>query len=315
MSTLSFFLAILSGSFNGAYTYHLKSSENKSLSWIIFGTITFLFIPLSLLIASITTHNIYLNQSSIMICLLVGILFGLGMYLFSLSVKYIGIGIPFALNISLGTISGGLFSLLIHHNYQLINLPLITAYINFILAIIICSISLSLRERNDNSKYIRGLVYALSSGLLCSFQGATISFFSDEILLTSHNLLALILPWLLIFISCSAVFILPHFIEYNKQKPILNNGLNPITFFSGIMMSTFYILSIIIYNLANTYTNSFSSEYMWILFMSTIIISSCCVSHLNHEWKNKSKTSTLINFLSLGLIIISIVLLGIASLR
>ncbi|MCF6767590.1 hypothetical protein L3V86_04345 [Thiotrichales bacterium 19S11-10] len=79
-------------------------------------------------------------------------------------------------------------------------------------------------------------------------------------------------------------------------------------------MSAFYILSIVIYNLANKFTNSFSSEYMWILFMSTIIVSSTCVSHLNYEWKSKSALSISINFLSLSLIILSILLLGFSSL-
>lgn len=140
MSTLSFLLAIISGSFNGAYTYHLKASDNKHLSWIVFGSCTFLILPLVILLASSITDHIFITFSEALVCLLVGFAFGIGMFLFTRAVELIGVGIPFALNISLGTLSGGLFSIYIHQNASMISHLTLLAYGNFILAIYVPSL-------------------------------------------------------------------------------------------------------------------------------------------------------------------------------
>lgn len=313
MSILPFLLALIAGTLNGSYLLFLKSSQNKSLSWIVFGLITFLIAPLIVLSISSLTANIFISDLDIIICLLVGVAFGLGMFLFSRSVDYIGIGIPFALNISLGTLSGGLFSLFIHQNYDLLKAETILAYVFFLSAIVFYSISLSIRDGSGNNlNWVKGLIFALLSALLCSTQGAAIGYYSDKIIIHSHSFLAMSMPWTLIFISCSLIFILGHFKRLRtntNQKMQYSSSL-----YVGLFMSFFYISSIAIYNLANIFSQKFSEAYIWMLFMAVIIVSSTFVGYLNKEWKNKNKKSIYINLFSVGLVIISIILLGCSAL-
>jgi drug/metabolite transporter (DMT)-like permease len=95
-----FLLSIFAGILNGTYIFSLKYSNNKSMTWFIFGIITFFIAPAIVLIGSILSHNWFLNPVSVLICLIVGLAFGLGMFLFTKAVNLIGIGIPFALNIA-----------------------------------------------------------------------------------------------------------------------------------------------------------------------------------------------------------------------
>jgi len=122
------------------------------MTWFIFGIITFFIAPAIILIGSILSHNWFLNPASVLICLIIGLAFGLGMFLFTKAVNLIGIGIPFALNIGLGTLSGSLFSLVIHGNYQLLDKFSIIAFVLFLIAIGLYAISLSLRDVSTDKK-------------------------------------------------------------------------------------------------------------------------------------------------------------------
>lgn len=317
MSILSFLLALLSGGFNGSYTYYLNRSKNIHLSWIAFGFLSFLLIPLIIFFISVITHNIFLSTRGISICLIVGLLFGSGMFLFSRAVGLIGVGIPFAINISLGTLSGGLFSSIVHKNISMIDPVTFLSYGLFMISIILCAVSLSLRENKNHKKtWGLGLFYALLSGVLCSFQGGAIGYFSDEIMPFSHHFFALIVPWVLIFLSCAFVFILGHAINYKKDqsKPIKEtvNYRQPIKI--GVLMCAFYMASIFIYNLATKLNTQFSAKYSWVIFMAMIIIASTAVAYLNKEWKNKSTLSISVNLFAILLIIISVGLLAYAAL-
>ena len=51
------------------------------------------------------------------------------------------------------------------------------------------------------------------------------------------------------------------------------------------IMSVLYALSVVLYSSAITMTASFSEEYLWVIFMGLIIVSSTLCSYMKGEWK------------------------------
>jgi len=273
---------------------------------------TFVALPLVALIYAISDCDFYLSIPQSLIVLTAGVLFGLGMFLFAKSVTYIGLGIPFALNVSLGTLSGSLFSIIIHGKFhQLVNHTTIMSYAIFILAIVFYAYSLSIRDKHSNKHWKKGLTLSLLSGVLCATQGACIGYFSDEVKMFSSQFSALLIPWSLIFLSCSIIFIGSQFIDAKANKQPMNAlSSNVYTIKTAVIMSFLYTLSIILYNWANTITMKFSEEFLWVSFMSFIVIASTICSYAKGEWSNCILKGKLINYLSICLLIFSIGLFG-----
>jgi hypothetical protein len=214
-----------------------------------------------------------------------------------------------------------LFSLVIHGNYQLLDKFSIIAFVLFLIAIGLYSISLSLRDVSTDKKWIKGLIFSLLSGFMCATQGVAIGYYSGDIVKHAQDYFALAVPWGLIFLGCSVVFIAGHYIDILKQNKRSNNiatkhnrnrYINPLFF--SIIMSAFYLCSIAIYNLANDFGDKkYNEEYIGTLFMGLIIISSTVVSYINKEWSTGRKSAIFVNIISVILLILSIVFLGISA--
>ncbi|ODN41207.1 L-rhamnose/proton symporter RhaT [Piscirickettsia litoralis] len=317
MSIFALFISIFAGLANGSYIYPIENNQKDiNLVWIRFAAITFLAIPSLIFIYSTLSGSFYLTLKHSLIILLVGIFFGIGMFVFTKSVRYIGLGVPFAINISLGTLSGSLFSIFINGKYYLFSEDkLITlSYAIFIIAIALYAYSLSIRDSQKNINWVKGLSLALASGILCASQGAAIGYYSDYLKSYPNHFTSLLIPWSLIFISCGIVFIL------SQIKDAKNNKVK-IDYFSkdkksvkvaGIM-SAMYFGSVVLYNWANAMTLKFSEEFLWISFMSCIVIASTVCSYVKGEWINSSKKGMVINYTAIFMLIFSIILFGIAS--
>jgi multidrug transporter EmrE-like cation transporter len=309
-------IAILAGILNGSYVVFIKYSRNNSLSWIWFGFITFFLTSLVLLFTSLSLNDWGLNLQSSLICLSVGIAFGLGMFSFTRAVQHIGVGIPFALNIGMGTISGSLFSAYLDGSiFQPWGTYAILALTFFLVSLALYSISLILRDNKTENHWIRGLIYSFLSGLLCSSQGAAIGYYSDIISVNNNSLIPLLSPWILIFLSCSVIFIFSHYQQYIKAKIINSSQDKPHSrsIIIAILMSIFYLGSIVLYDHANTIDNSaHKEELIWPIFMVFIILASSTISYINKEWRFASSITISTNVVSISLLITSVIFLSIS---
>src|SRR4051812_5056156 len=108
MITYSIIFAMLAGFMNGTYAFPLKymTRWSNETSWLVFSPLAFLLMPwlcLFLLDNNIFTLLNSIPNNSLYILLLAGLLFGIGMITFTFSLRFVGIGISFILNISTGT--------------------------------------------------------------------------------------------------------------------------------------------------------------------------------------------------------------------
>lgn len=303
-------LAIFAGLSNGSYLSPLKKGNAvNSFVWIIFAIITFLALPLFALAIALFNLTFSLPYKYFIYILLTGLIYGLGMYLLTKSVQYIGLGIPFALSIATGTLSGSLFSILISGHFStMVNDKTLLSYLIFIISIFLYSLSLSIRDKGKNKMWLRGLLLCLISSILCASQGACLAYFADY--LKSHNqgFEAQLIPWSLIFISCSIIFIISHYADGRKILGKVNIIWAQV-FKTAIIMSILYSVSIILYTSAIAMTGSYSEEYLWVIFMGNIIFASTVCSYIKGEWKSCSLKGNLVNFIAIFFLLVSVILL------
>lgn len=305
---LPILLAILAGFANGAYLSPLKqNTKNRCYTWIVFGLITFFALPLFMLVYTAFRNTFFLPSKYFSIILLIGLIYGAGMYLLTKSVQYIGLGIPFALSIATGTLSGSLFSIVLSGHFEtLVNNKTLCAYAIFIISIFLYSLSLAIRDKKRNAMWIRGLVLCLFSSLLCASQGACLAYFADYFKAHGQGFKSQLVPWSLIFISCSLVFITSHYLDSRKTKEPIMLGA---AFKPALLMSLLYIVSIALYTSSIAITASYSEEYLWVIFMGCIIFSSTFCSYAKGEWKSCPLSGNVINLSALLFLLVSLIVL------
>lgn len=303
-------LAIFAGLSNGSYLSPLKKGNaTNSFVWIIFAIITFLALPLLALVIALLSSTFSLPHQYYIYILLTGLIYGSGMYLLTKSIQYIGLGIPFALSIATGTLSGSLFSILVSGHFStMVNDKTLLSYLIFIVSIFLYSLSLSIRDKNKNKMWLRGLLLCLISSILCASQGACLSYFANYFKAHGQGFEAQLIPWSLIFISCSIVFIISHYTDGQKIKGSANIIWTQI-FKTAIVMSILYSISVVLYTAAITMTGSYSEQYLWVIFMGSIIFASTICSYIKGEWKSCSLKGNLINFIAIFFLLVSVILL------
>lgn len=305
-------LAIVAGLANGVYLFPIKKNDHHvHLIWITFSVITYLFLPITLVVIATLTQHYEIKFSGTCIMTLTGLIYGLGLFLLTESIKLIGIGIPLALNISLGLLTGSFFSILIAGHIAVIFSHLyVIAYTTIFIAIILYSIALSMREHKNKKSGRRGLYLSIMGSILCSTQGACLSYYSDFLKSHNHGFISQLIPWALIFIGCAIVFIFSHTIQHKRKVQGNNLKLKSILM-PAIMMSLLLIFSVLVYTTANTHTQKYSQVYLWGIFMGCIILASTICSYVKNEWRHARQSANSVNIIAILFLIAAVVQLGI----
>lgn len=109
--------AIFAGVMNGAYPLALRYLRlPPNTIWLMFSVFTFLIAPwvsLFLLNPHFLSILPLISVRDMIILSLGGFSFGIGMLLFTFGLRFVGIGITFALNIAVGTLIGSLLPVLL----------------------------------------------------------------------------------------------------------------------------------------------------------------------------------------------------------
>jgi hypothetical protein len=303
---------MIAGLANGTYLSPIKKHDpHVHLIWITFSVIAYLLLPIILIVITLLTHHYTIPTSATIIMLITGLIYGLGLFLLTESIKLIGIGIPLALNISLGILTGSFFSILISGNINTIfNHEYAVAYITIFIAVVLYSIALSLREHKNKKPGQIGLLLTIIGSILCSSQGACLSYYSDFLKIHNHGFTSQLMPWSLIFIGCAIVFIFSHLIQHKRKKQINSLKCNSI-FVPAIIMSSLQIFSVLVYTQANIHTQKYSQIYLWGIFMGCIVLASTACSYLKHEWKHARHRANIINFVGVLFLILSVIQLSV----
>lgn len=328
MLTLSLFLATLAGIMNGSYAFPVRYSKlPQSTLWLIFSIFTFLIAPwvaVFLMNSQIKTILSLLPITDILILSIGGLFFGIGMVLFTFSLRFVGMGVSFLLNISAGTIIGSLLPVILLRPEKLLSLVGIIQIIGllfFIGGTITAALASLKRDQNldHNSqfkgKHFIGISLGVLSGLLTSAQGFVYSYTLPSIkqisLLVTQPLLAASTPWIFIF---NAAFI-PYFLFF-LWKNITEKNLSNLSRFTLteifylLIMTIFYFGSIILFSKASTLLGDMGSVIAWPILMIIIILTSNFWGFVQHEWQNAGKLAIRYELCSISCLIIATAILA-----
>lgn len=296
MHQLTIFIA---GMLNGFYLLPLtKNADQNNGIWFLFGLIGFCAIPLVLLIVLITLHGFEFSFDGSLAMALAGLIYGLGIVLLTISIRFIGIGVPFVFSIIMGTFNGALFNSILFDKLAMITPVMWVGYAIFVVAALCIAYSLGLREKDSPYKWTFILVCFIAS-ILTSFEGASIGYFSQIVKIHHFPTDERIIPWLFIFIFCSISVMVYYSFKINRSNVTRSNLLRV-----GVMV-LFYALSVLLYSYANQQSGLFSAKYNWVIFMASIMIGGNLLSYLKREWVAAPKICHFFNVLALMLAILS----------
>jgi L-rhamnose-H+ transport protein len=267
-----------------------------------------------------------------------GIGFGLGQIAFALSFRYIGIGLAFVINISMGTAGSALIPILWHkgiwgtpYSYaQLIGI------IIFVVAVIIGAAAGAARDKNKEGAQtenknihqikpgmlVLGVLLAVLAGIGSVSQGVTYIWANPTVSALAANqfgvskLASGVIAWVIIFSSAWIPYALYFLILNIKNKSFHNYRA------SGsckywlwlIFMGIGYWGSLVFFSKASEVIGgSLAPTIAWPLFMVFIILTSNFWSWKSHEWDGAGSKAIKTMWASLVLFIAAIVVFSYSS--
>ncbi len=327
-------LTMLAGFMNGTYAFPIKymKSWREENIWLVFSLIAFLLMPwicLSVLNYKTIEFIPQIPGKILAILILGGFLFGIGMIVFTLSLRFVGIGISFMLNISSSTVIASLLPILAINPQKLLSwfgFAEILALALFCIAMATSYLascykaggSAGSQIYNNKTQSIKGVSLGILSGILTSAQGFSYAYATTLLQSQFPNYSADIIvsaPWIPIF---SAAFI-PYFCFFlfrcAQDKSIKNIYSQPSIIYIPlcIIMGVLYFGSLLVFDHASQLLGHMGAVIAWPLLMIFIIFTSNLWSFIHREWKNAHKLAFSYLSASLLCLILAIASLSFAS--
>lgn len=224
-------LTMLAGVANGSYAFgikHLDEWPNEWI-WLNFSIFAFLFFPI-VLIGLFVPHLFsvlsLLNSSSLVALAVGGFVFAIGMILSTLSLRFIGIGVAFVLNIALGTIFGSLVPMFIANPaavFSRVGMVDAIALCLFTFAVVMSSWATAQRDQDKEKARRRplallGIVMGVFSGIFCAAQAVSYAFATQHLQqLGNASSSTFLAPWLIFFVAAFIPYALYHFYLFWKE--------------------------------------------------------------------------------------------------
>ncbi len=327
----SILFAMLAGFINGSYAFPVKymNKWNTENIWLAFSILTFLIIPWFVVLFLIR-HVIHVLTTipiaTLLILMVSGFIFGIGMILFTFSLKYVGLGTSFILNISIGTVCASLVPTLILDKVNIFSsfeLLHIAAMLLFIIGVFTASRAVKLRDmhhsfkkNNKKSSYI-GILLGVLSGFFTAFQGLSYAYTFPKFQAIGQQLgisrLGIDnLPWLAIFSTAFIPYAFYFFLKIMKNKSHINyihHNIKRYWFFI-LIMGVFYFSSLLLYSHSATLIGIFGPALSWPIMMIFIILTSNFWGFIQGEWKCANVQAYLYLGISILLLISAICLLA-----
>lgn len=331
----SIIFTMFAGLMNGSYAFpvrYMNKWDNDNI-WLVFSLAAFFLIPWVWLI--LENHFVFhflieMPCKIIWILLSAGFLFGIGMIVFTYSLRFVGIGVAFALNISSSTILATLLSIILMEPGKLFSefgIAELTALILFCMAMLtLCLASLykpenqiSMKNKaNSKRRALLGVVWGILSGLFTSTQGFAYAYATTNLkqqMSVFPSALLMDAPWILIF---NAAFIpyFSHFLFKCAKKKLLNRLFSPGCsnyFFLCTLMAILYFGSLIVFGAASLSFGHMGVAVAWPMFMIFITLASNLWSFIHQEWRGATYSSLVYLSISLFLLVAAIIFLSIAS--
>lgn len=337
---LVLFAGFINGSFAAPMKYMTKWDEENI--WFAFSFWGFLILPwLTILIMAPEVFDIIktLPTSLILTIVLGGIAFGIGQIAFALAFQYIGIGLAFVINISMGTAGSALIPLLWHRGilgteYSYFQMGGIAI---FVLAVLFGAAAGHARDRKhreiehiDNAKIkkiktgmlLLGVILAVIAGVGSVGQGVTYIWSNPTVSemaagqFGSPRLGASIITWVIIFSAAwipYAIYFLSLNIKRHSFSKLASKG-SLKYWFTTIFMGIGFWGSLIFFSWAsNEIGGDLAPTVAWPLFMVFIILTSNFWSWKSGEWRDAGKSAITKMFVSLALFVVAIVVFSMSA--
>lgn len=330
-------LVILAGIINGSYgtpTKYMKS-WNHNLSWFTFSIFGFFVLPFLTLfiIPDCLTLFHYLPIKLLILIAVLSIIFGIGQILVAKSFSYIGLGLAFVINISIGTIGATLIPLLwtqgINSTYLLLTFSGVAL---FLLAVILGGVAGSIRDKNrskadsqtskETTQTLRGILYAIAGGIGSALEG-TAYIYSNPIIskATEHHIQVSgfaigTFTWILIFILAGIPFIIYYFYasfknDYFRMYKAKNAK---IYWICALSMGLCFWISVLLYSKASLDVGgTLGPAIVWPMFMIIIIFTSNIWGFVTGEWKEAKRSAVNYMKLSIVIFVLAIILFALSS--
>ncbi len=332
-------LVLIAGFINGSFATPMKymARWKEENIWLIFSFWGFLILPWLTLwrIAPGFDYVLGIIPNNLLWTIIFGgLAFGLGQIAFALSFRYIGIGLAFVINISMGTSGSALIPMIWHKDiwgttYSYVQL---LGVIIFIIAVILGALAGASRDKNkknqaqqieqtskikqiDAGKVFLGIILAVIAGVGSTCQGVTYIWANPTVSLIAQNshipeLPASIITWAIIFSAAWVPYML-YFLALNLKNKSFSN----IFIRSGwkyllltIVMGICFWGSLIFFSDASDLIGGdLAPTIAWPIFMVFIILTSNFWSWKAKEWQHAGSSAAKTMIISLLLFVGAVV--------
>ena len=328
----SLFICILAGFGNGSFAMPTKymTNWNEENIWFPFAFFTFLILPCLTILLFIPHFFSIIGElpaTPIWTAAAGGIIFGLGQIFFALAFKYIGIGLNFVINISMGTAGGALAPLLWHIDaiYSLYSLMQIIGVLIFIAAVIYSAqagaernkVETDITKNKTKSAVFIGVFFSFLAGLGSAVQGASYEFASEHIINNAVNSLhidilsARLIPWVFIFGAGTIPYALFFLFKLIKKKSFekYRTAQTKKYWFYIICMGILYWSPVILFTKATAIIGGARAPMIaWPIYMIFIVLTSIFWSFVSKEWKDAGPKALKKLFICIILFLIAVII-------
>lgn len=325
----------IAGIINGSFALPTKTIKQWRFEniWLNYAFWGFLILPWAIiLLLAPNVLSVYQATPLHLLWILVigGAAFGIGQVCFAQSLKMIGLGLGFVINIGLGTGLGFLLPLVFLHPEKVFTpFGWVTMIgILFIIAGLIVSYQAGqARDRHkqnqqtttEPSQYKLGVALAVIAGIFSACQNFTFAGTSAIQQLALNMGLSQLASAMIIW----PVFLIFTFIPYAIYMLRLHQKNNSFANYHGkqslinipiaLMMGLFWFFSLVLYSQASLLIGRAGPIVAWPLFMVLIILTSNFWGWRKQEWANTSAAIERMAVFAISLLVIAVIILAYAA--
>lgn len=336
MNTLTALAFILfAGVINGAFALPSKYTKKWAFenTWLAYALFAFLIFPwLTAYLLAPHILSIYGMASAKLIWVMVigGFLFGAGQVGFAFAIDMIGIGLAFVLCLGLGTGLGFLLPLVFQHPAEIptpFGMVTLLGTLFALAGIIVSTYAGQLRDKKKqatamipNTKfYLIGVLLAVIAGLFSAGQNFSFSLTTAlQSIALAHGtgkLGASLIMWpgFLVFTFIPYAMYMLYLMKKKESMHFYSESGTKRYFLFTLIMGACWFGSLIFYSRASQLIGKMGPVVGWPLFMVLIILSSNVIGWKHGEWDDCSHKTVLTLLAGIGLLVLSVVLLGYSS--
>jgi len=339
-------MVLIAGLINGSFAAPMKYMtrwEEENI-WLIFSFWGFIILPwVTILVMVPSAMEVFkaIPPKLMWTMILGGIGFGLGQICFALSFRYIGIGLAFVINISMGTSGSALIPLLWHKG--IMGTPYsyaqMVGIVIFVMAVLLGAAAGAARDRHKrglgeaaagaaNVKAIKpgmlllGVILAILAGAGSVCQGVTYIWANPTVSRVAVDqfgvgaLASGVIAWVVIFSAAWIPYFLYFFVLNVKNRSFarLASAGTAKYWFWLVLMGVGYWGSLVFFSKASEVIGGdLAPTIAWPLFMVFIILTSNMWSWKSHEWEHAGKAAGGRMVASLALFVAAIVVFSYSS--